>query len=317
MRALLLILLVVLLATPATARSTRPAAKVRTAQAAQPDPPASPPQTTQPIPAPQPARNSFAIERLADGVYAAIALPGGRATSNAFIVEGEDFVVVAGAHWTREATAELVAAVATVTFKPIRYFVLTHHHRGYSHIDFDFPPGKEVIMSWPTWQALDEEVREVSYPAIFFGEGLTLKLGKQTVILSGTAGHTDGDVLVYVPEARVLFASDLLYVRSVGYMGDGRMQQWLVSLEFIEQLQAARVVPGYGPPVGGREVTEFKTYLRAFLTAVLRHIERGDSLEQTVRTFTLPGYRDYEGYDRFLKTNVERAYRELKENLAD
>lgn len=266
---------------------------------------------------PAAAQNSFSVEKLADGVYAAIARPGGQATSNAFFVEGADYVVAAGAHLTREATAELVAAVATVTTKPIRYFVLAHHHRGYSHIDFDFPPGKDVITSWPTWQALSSEVREVTFPVLFFGEGLTLKLGGHTVILTSTGGHTDGDVLVYLPEAGVLFASDLLYVKSVGYLGEGRMQEWVLALELMQSLDAKKIVPGSGPVVGAAQLAEFKAFFKEFLTAVLRHIEQGDSLEKTLRTFSLPKYRDYEGYDRFLKVNVERAYKELKESLAD
>lgn len=266
--------------------------------------------------APAAAQNGFSVEKLADGVYAAIARPGGQATSNAFLVEGDDYLVAAGAHFTREVIGELVAAAASVTAKPIRYFILTHHHRGFSHIDFDFPPGKDVIMSWQTWQALDSEVRDVTAPTLFFGDGLTLKLGERTVILSNTGGgHTDGDLLVYLPDSGVLFASDLLYVGSVGYLGDGHMREWVMALEFMEQLGAKRIVPGYGPVSGAGELAEFKAFFKAFLTEVLRHIEAGDTLEKTLRTFSLPKYRDYDGYGRFLRTNVERAYKELQQNV--
>jgi len=264
------------------------------------------------------AQNSFTLEKLTEGVYAAIAQPGGQATSNALIVEGDEFAVVAGAHFTREAIGDLVAAMAMVTTKPIRYFVLAHHHRGYSHIDFDFPPGKEVLMGWQTWQALDGEVREVSFPALFFGDGLTLKLGKHTIILTDIGGgHTDGDVLLFLPDSEILFASDLFYVHSVGYMGEGHMQEWILALEFMEQLGAKKIVPGYGPVSGAEALDEFKSYFKAFLTEVLKHIEQGDSLEKTLRSFSLPKYRDYDGYDRFLQPNIERAYRELKQEFPD
>lgn len=265
---------------------------------------------------PAAAQNGFSVEKLDDGVYAAIARPGGQATSNAFFVEGDDYLVAAGAHFTREVIGELVVAAASVTAKPIRYFILAHHHRGFSHIDFDFPPGKDVIMSWQTWQALDSEVRDVTAPTLFFGDGLTLKLGEHTVILSNTGGgHTDGDLLVYLPDSGVLFASDLFYVGSVGYLGDGHMREWVMALEFMEQLGAKRIVPGYGPVSGAGELAEFKAFFKAFLTEVLRHIEAGDTLEKTLRTFSLPKYRDYDGYGRFLRTNVERAYKELQQNV--
>lgn len=267
--------------------------------------------------APSAAQESFSVERLAEGVYAALARPGGAATSNALFVEGPDYVVAAGAHLTREAATDLTAAVAATTVKPIRYFILPHHHRGYSHIDFDLPPGKEVLTSWQTWQALDDEAREIPYPVLFFSEGLTLKLGQHTVILTNLGqGHSEGDTLVYLPEAGVLFTSDLLYVNSVGYLGDGHMQEWVLALEFLGEMEVRKIVPGYGPVCGKAELEEFKRYFRDFLTAVLKHIDTGDTLEKTLRTFALPEYRDYGGYDRFLKANVERAYRDLKETLA-
>lgn len=263
------------------------------------------------------AQESFSVEKVAEGVYAAIARPGGNATSNAFFVEGRDYVVAGGAHLTKETVADLVAAVAATTAKPVRYFVLPHHHPGYSHIDFDFPPGKDVLMSWQTWQGLDGEVREIAYPVLFFSEGLTLKTGDHTIILTNIGrGHTDGDTLVYLPETGVLFTSDLLYVDSVGYMGDGHMQDWVLALEFMEGMAVEKIIPGYGPVSTKAKLEAFEAFFRDFLTAVLKHIEEGDTLEETLRTFSLPQYRDYDGYDRFLKTNVERAYRDLKETLA-
>jgi glyoxylase-like metal-dependent hydrolase (beta-lactamase superfamily II) len=263
---------------------------------------------------PAAAQNSFTVEKLAEGVYAAIARTGGMATSNAFFVEGSDYVVAGGAHLTRQATAELVAAVAETTAKPIRYFILAHHHKGYSHIDFDFPAGGDVIMTIETWRNVDSEVRNVSYPVLFFGEGLTLKPGGgNTVVLTNVGkGHTEGDSMVYLPEAGVLFTSDLFYAGSVGYMGDGYMRDWMLALEFMEQLGARKIIPGYGPVDTGEDLVAFKTFFKDFLTAVLEHIDRGDSLERTLRTFALPKYRHLEGYNRFLKVNVERAYRELK-----
>jgi len=268
--------------------------------------------------APAAAQQSYSLEKLAEGVYAAITQAGGAATSNALIVEGEEYAIVAGAHFTREAIGDLVAAAETVTSRPVRYFVLAHHHRGYSHIDFDFPPGKDVLMGWQTWQALDGEVREVDFPALFFGDGLTLKLGKRTVILTNIGGgHTDGDILLFLPDEEILFASDLFYERSVGYMGEGHMREWVLALEFMEQLGAKKIVPGYGPTGGPEDLAAFKTYFKVFLTEVLKHVERGDSLENTLRSFDLPKYRDYDGYDRFLRPNIERAYRELNQTMAN
>lgn len=257
--------------------------------------------------------NSFAVDRVADGVFAAIARPGSRATSNALFLEGKEYVIAAGAHLTRESMRDLTAAVAAVTAKPVRYYILTHHHRGYDYLDFDFPPERDVIMSWQTWQALSAEGREIPFPALFFNDGITLKLGDQTVILTHLEqGHTQGDTLLFLPESQVLFASDLLYFDSVGYLGEGHMQAWALALELIERLEAETIVPGYGPVGNRRDLAAFRSFFRDFLTAVLQHIEKGESLEQLQRTFSLPAYEHLDGYRQFLKVNLERAYHDLK-----
>lgn len=260
---------------------------------------------------------SYAVEQLAENIYAALTLPGGQASSNAFFVVGPEYVVAGGAHMSQEAVNHLVTAIATVTDKPLRHFVLAHHHRGYHHIDYEFPAGVDLLISWPTWKTMDEEKRKPERPAFFFTDGLTLKLGETTVIMTNMGrAHSEGDTLVFFPEAEILFTSDLVYGESVGYLGDGYMEDWLLALEFIERLGAKKVIPGFGPPSDNRVIVAFKTYFRALVSEVLKHIEQGDSLERTVRSLRLPDYAELKGYEQFLGANVRRAYLELKGNFA-
>lgn len=257
-------------------------------------------------------QESFLIEPLASGVFAAIAKEGGKATTNALFVIGRDYVVAAGAHMSKPVIDDLYKAIAARTKKPVRYFVLAHHHSGYTYVDFDFPPGQDILMSWQTWKNIDSEVRKPEYPAIFFNEGMTLKPGGVSVVLTNIGrGHTEGDIVVFIPEAEVIFASDLLYINSVGYMGSGYMTDWLLALDFLEQIGARQIVPGYGPVSNTEAVYEFGQFFREFLTAVLGHIERGDSLEKTIATFELPQYHHLDGYEQLIKLNLKRAYEDL------
>lgn len=261
-------------------------------------------------------QDSFNIEPLAPGVFAAIAKPDGQATTNALFVIGKDYVVAAGAHMSGQVISDLYKAIAAHTKKPVRYFILTHHHTGYNYIDFDFPPGQDVLMSWQTWKNIDAEVRKPNYSTLFFNEGLTLKPGGVSVVLTNIGkGHTNGDVVVYIPEADVVFASDLLYVGSVGYMGTGYMTDWLLALDFLEQIGARQVIPGYGPVSDTEKIYEFGQFFRDFLTEVLKHIERGDTLEQTIAEFDLPEYHDLDGYDQLIEINLKRAYADLSETF--
>lgn len=261
--------------------------------------------------------SSYRLERLDEGVYAALVMPGGQASSNALVVESGEDVVVAGAHFTAGAIRDLTALVAQTTMKPVRCFILTHHHGGYAYVDLDFPPGKEVVMSWQTWKALEEEVREIKFPVMFFNEGLTLKRGERTIILTNMeAGHSTGDTVVYLPGEGILFTSDLFYNGSAGYLGDGHMKEWVLALEFLERLKIRKIIPGYGDVGTIQDLADFKKYLKAFLSEILLLIEQGKSLEQIKNEFSLPRYEDLPGYDHFLEDNIERAYNDLSAKLS-
>jgi len=279
---------------------------------------ARPPRAVTPSVAVVSVQDSFSIEPLAPGVYAAIAKPGGQATTNALFVIGRNYVVAAGAHMAKPVIDDLYKAIAARTRKPVRYFILMHHHTGYTYIDFDFPPGQDVLMSWQTWKNIDAEIRDPDFSTMFFNEGLTLKPGGSSIVLTNIGkGHTNGDVVVYIPEADIVFTSDLLYINSVGFMGSGYMTDWLLALDFLEQIGARQVVPGFGPVTDTESIYEFSQFFRDFLTEVLRYIERGDSLEKTLEEFDLPDYHDFEGYDQLIKLNLKRAYENLSNEFAN
>jgi hypothetical protein len=79
------------------------------------------------VPAAFAAPSSYRLEKLDEGIYAALAVPGRQTSSNALVMECEEDVVVAGAHFTGRAIRDLTAQVAQVTKKPVSSFILTHH----------------------------------------------------------------------------------------------------------------------------------------------------------------------------------------------
>ncbi len=260
----------------------------------------------------QAAQNSYKIEKVADGVYAALALSGSSATSNAFIVDLGYYLVVGGAHLTKKAINDLITAAAEITPKPVEAFVLAHHHTGFSFVDFDFPPGKNIIMTLETRRSIKQEVRQIDGQITYFQEGLTLEGTDRSLVLSNIgAAHSSGDLIAYVPQSKTLFTSDLVYINSAGFLGDGQLRQWVLALEAVSNIEADRVIPGYGPVSSMTEVIAFKNYLKDFLTEVLQHVENGDSLYSTLKSFTLPKHRTLPGYQIFSSGNIERAYQQL------
>lgn len=258
----------------------------------------------------------YEVKQVEEGVYAAIALPEGKAASNAMIVVTPYQVILAGAHFIPEGIRELVDAIAEITPVPLRYVILTHHHPGYNHVDFDFPANVEIITSWQTWQALRGESRQLRNHVTFFDKGLTLIRGETVLVLNSTEfGHREGDIILYLPNEGVLFTSDLFYNDVVGYMGEGKMRDWVVTLESLEAVGAKHVLPGLGDVSDRAGLRRFRLFFKEFLTEVLRHIEAGRSLAEAKARFRLPRYDAMPGFRTFFDVNVERAYLDLKEDL--
>jgi glyoxylase-like metal-dependent hydrolase (beta-lactamase superfamily II) len=259
------------------------------------------------------AQDSYRIAEVTTGVYAAIAEPGGAATSNAMIVDLGTQVVICGAHFSRKATNDLIAAATEVSQKPIRAFVLAHHHPGYTFIDFDIPARTDLAMPIETRLIMKQEARKLENPLIFFKEGLTFEGTERTLVLTNVGpAHSNGDLIAYIPQSKVLFTSDLLYFNSVGFLGAGSLRDWAQVIDGLGALQADKIIPGFGPIGTNKDLFKFQAYLKDFLTEVLNHIENGDSLETTLQTFNLPKHETLPGYQSFTPGNVERAYLQLK-----
>lgn len=255
----------------------------------------------------------YEIKKVSDSVYAALALPSGKAGSNAIIIIADYHVILAGSHFVPEAVKQLLQEISRITYFPLREVILTHHHSGYNYLDLDLPANAGIFTSWQTWRALDSEYRRVKNPVTIFDTALTLQRGKLSIVLSNTGkGHSNGDVIVYIPSEDVLFTSDLVFNGVVGYMGNGHMRDWVLTLEMLQSLQAAKVVPGVGGVTDSHGIDQFLLFSRDFMTEVLRHVEMGHNLAQTKKNFSLAKYQDLPGYKTFFNVNIERAYSEFK-----
>ena len=78
--------------------------------------------------APLKAEDDFTISSVANGVYGAIAKPGGLASGNAGVVVGDEGVLVVDTFYTPVAMEELIETIGNETKQPIKYAVNTHYH---------------------------------------------------------------------------------------------------------------------------------------------------------------------------------------------
>jgi glyoxylase-like metal-dependent hydrolase (beta-lactamase superfamily II) len=156
-----------------------------------------------------------------------------------------------------------------------------------------------------------------------FEKSLEVSLGSRKVqILHLGRGNTAGDTVVFVPDAKVAMAGDMVVYPSPYSFGSW-LSEWPTTLRALEALGATRTIPGHGP------VLEDNAYVETVIALieetrrqVAAAVKDGLSLEDTRKKVDLKAFREslagtdawrQEGFDEFfLQPAVERAYKEAK-----
>jgi glyoxylase-like metal-dependent hydrolase (beta-lactamase superfamily II) len=279
------------------------------------------------------------LEILADGVYALTA----EGDPNIGAVEGEDFLVCFEALATPVAAREWLARLREHTGKPVRYLVLSHYHavRVLGASAFD----AEVIIAHDNTRALIAErgqqdwesefgrmprlfkepdsIPGLTWPTLTFNDRLTIPLGGDRGSLTLRhlgRGHTEGDIVAWLPQQRILFAGDLVESQAALYTGDAFHRDWATStLDNVAALGADLLIGGRGVIArGSEEVTAAIGQTRRFLQVMVREVggvqERGGTLREAFEAThaALVGqYGRWPIFEHCLPFDVSRLWDEL------
>ncbi len=143
--------------------------------------------------------------------------------------------------------------------------------------------------------------------------------GKEIQILHIGRAHTRGDSIVFVPEDRIVYLSELLFYDRFPWMESGYVN-WIQALDIALNLDADIFVPGHGtmsddPRQSRQAVVRFRQILVDARDAVQKEIARGATEDQVLATVLLPQYKDLSGYQQQREVVVRRTYRDLKGTL--
>jgi cyclase len=132
-----------------------------------------------------------------------------------------------------------------------------------------------------------DEVRLVPPTRTFSGE-LTLDVGGREVrLIEVGPAHTPGDLIVWVPDARVAIAADILFIGVTPIMWAGPLEGWIAALERLLGLGAERFVPGHGPVCGQEAVAHLIDYWRWLDQAAGQRLDSGMSPPEAARELVL------------------------------
>jgi cyclase len=273
--------------------------------------------------APGAATNLFAIEKVADDVYAALARPQVLTNCNAAIFVNSKDVLVVDAHSKPSAAAALIAQIKKeITTKPVRYLVNTHLSRNRMQETLDSVPRQIDTLQARLSKAASAADREyyqgligqlqayqaemksytLELPTITFDKSHVIQdpKGDLHIEFHGRA-HTAGDVVVFSPAKRAVAAGDVI----IGFLpniGDGYPKPWPATISSVGELPFDRIIPGHGPVHRDRaRMLQMRNYIQE-LTGIVEDAKKaGKPLPElqksitptSLKTLQADGYGDY------------------------
>jgi cyclase len=266
------------------------------------------------------------LEEVSPGVFAYIQLDGSWGLNNTGFITGNDGITAIDTCFTERRSRAFRDAIRSVSGLPVRALVNTHHHGDHTHGNFVFRGEamivghelcrKEIIEAGLGTKALFPGVDwgdiEVTAPTVTFDDKMTLFIDDLTVelIYVGPA-HTTNDVIVWLPERRLMFTGDVIFNGGTPFVLMGSVAGWLEALERMRALGAERLVPGHGSVCGPDVIEDVEDYLTWLQEAARKGFEGGASPLDVAKDADLGRFSEWLDGER-LVGNLHRAYSELK-----
>ncbi len=283
-------------------------------------------------------------EKLGDGVYAfyagdakALASGGAAATSGGLIV-GTRGALLVDTMLNKRLNAQVQALSKGLTKQPISYAVNTSSHGDHSFGNMYMPASTKIIQHVNTKQYVEHHLADdKAFMIQNFGAGrgiediklrpadilvdqggkVVIDLGGKTVeLIDFGFAQTGGDLFVWEASSKTLWAGNPIIAAkpALPWLLDGHL---LATLETLNKVYAflppdARIIPGHGVAMTRDDIKWHIDYLTAVRNNVQAAIDRGLTLEQTVRQAAMP---EFGGYALFgwvhPALNVPAAFKDL------
>jgi glyoxylase-like metal-dependent hydrolase (beta-lactamase superfamily II) len=276
----------------------------------------------------------FTLNQIGPNVWAALDNPKAtqRSYSNAGFVIGDDGVVVVDTMTGSEASARLFQEVRRLTNLPVKFVVNTHYHGDHVAGNKAFADTGARILAHRnvrTWihtenlrmlgdnpkPELTKLIQSFVAPTVSYTDAVDLYLGSRVVQVRSFPGHTGGDSVVIVPDAKAVFGGDLVWRDVIPNTIDGSTKPWIATLNSLASTYSDHTfVPGHGGLATAKDVTVLRDYLATVQKLVAEARaggKSGDALTQTVLPTLTKQYGHWEGFAYLAPLNIAEADAEM------
>ena len=222
----------------------------------------------EPHPAPMP--QSGEIDLVAPDVYFTLSDQPDEVCNNGWIIF-EDYVLVIDANFPAGAR-QVIGKIRSLTDKPIRFALDTHHHGDHAYGNEVFVENGAVPVAhtgvieemkrsetgyydskpggWESTatQRADVKASKLKPPTVLYSGELIFDDGKHRVeVMHLGVAHTHGDSVAWLPKEKVLYTGDICVNGPYNFLGNGDVGKWLETLDAAKKLGAQVICTGHGP----------------------------------------------------------------------
>jgi len=131
-------------------------------------------------------------------------------------------------------------------------------------------------------------------PNVTLATQMTLYRGSREIQIRFLGrGHTAGDVVVFLPNEKVVMTGDFL-TSGLSNMSDSYPEEWVTSLDALKKLDFDTVLPGHGDAFTDKtKIDYFQAYLRDVWSEVSRLKKEGVSAEEAAKRADLTKHKDH------------------------
>ncbi|HVV12253.1 MBL fold metallo-hydrolase [Amycolatopsis sp.] len=284
------------------------------------------------------------LHPVAPDVWAWLAPDGGWGRSNAGLIAGPGSSLLVDTLFDLPQTREMLGQMAAVTTKrPLSAAVNTHGNGDHCFGNSLLPADAPIYAAPATAHRMHAESPELlaqlvaafpdSYAAKAFSayefEGIRLRdpdvtvtgetvveLGERRIrIVPVAPAHTEGDVIVHVPDVATVFTGDLLFIEGAPIVWAGPIENWLGALDDILALEPEVVVPGHGPVTDADGIRDVQAYLRHVDSQAREAFRAGKTWREAAFGMDLDRFAKLRDSERVV-INTHAVYRHLDPGLA-
>jgi len=234
------------------------------------------------------------VKELAPGVYSYEQLRSAgdeMFTTVSMFVVTDDGVLVADGQGSVDETARMVERIGEITDQPIRSVVVSSDHGDHTAGNSAFPDDVDFIAHPTSAAALERmaEGRSADDPPVplatdTVSDERVLRMGdKEIRVLHLGRAHTGGDLVVHLPEERILFMSETYLHRIFPAMRSAYPSEWVEMIEAAQAMDVETYVPGHGfvdhPSILAEELELFQGAIRLVIDQARQLHEEGYGVE--------------------------------------